>query len=130
MCNATQTLINNFVSDWKETEEYQELACQYPDQLEDLELLYLSILSQNVGGVLRTSKVIVLNEVIDDANKKWRESILQEFEKFDNRDKLQEAFPMAHKKEIETLHRIFLIGEFDKFCEWIKSYYEKIPRSV
>ena len=130
MCSMAETTINNLVSDWKETEDYQELARQYPDRLDDLEFLYLSIVFQNVGEVLRTSKVIVSDEVIDDAIKEWRESKRQEFEKFDNRDKLQEAFPMASKKEIETLHSIFLTGEFDKFCEWIKSYNKGIPRSV
>ena len=130
MCSMAELIINNLVSDWKETEDYQELASQYPDRLEDLEFLYLSIVFQNVGGVLRTSKVIISNEVIDDAIKKWRESKRQEFEKFDNRDKLREAFPMTSKKEIETLHSIFLKGEFDKFCEWIKSYNKGIPRSV
>ena len=130
MCNMAETVLNSLVSDWQETEDYQKLASQYPDRLEDLEFLYLSIVFQNVGGVLRTSKVIVSNEVIDDAIKKWRESKRREFEKFDNRDKLREAFPMTSKKEIETLHRIFLTGEFDKFCEWIKSYNKGIPRSV
>lgn len=130
MCNMAQTIINNLVSDWQETEDYQELAHQYSDRLEDLKFLYLSIIFRNVGGVLDASKAIVRAEVINDANKKWIESKIREFEKYDNRNKLQESFPLASKNEIETLHRIFLGSKFDEFCEWIKSYHKKIPRSV
>ena len=130
MCNMAETIINNLVSDWQETEDYQKLASQYPDRLEDLEFLYLSIVFQNVGGVLDAAKVLVRKKIIDDVSKKWIESKIREFEKYDNRNKLQESFPLAEKREIETLHRIFLTSNFDEFCEWIKSYHKKIPRSV
>ena len=132
MCDFAKELINDMLEDWHKTDDYCNLAKQYPEpyQLEDLDYLYLSLLNQKASDVLRISKRIIGKEVVNDFEKNRVQSLYQEFKKFDNRDKLQQSLPFASRKQVETLHSIFLKGDFDNFCEWMESYRKSLPRSV
>ena len=134
MCDFAEKLINDMLEDWHKTDDCRNLAKQYPEpyQFEDLDHLYLSMLlpNQEASDVLRISKRIIGKEVVNDFQKNRAKYLHQEFQKFDNRDKLRQSLPFALSKQVESLHRIFLIGDFDNFCEWGGNHTARVYRGV
>ena len=107
------------------------MADQYPENLESLDYLYLAtVIGNEVSTVLDTSKDIVRGEVTERIRRKRARYLYSEFEKYDNRIRLQNAFPFATPDQIKELHCAFLTGNFEDFCEWGKSYLENMPKGV